>query len=161
MKHFESYEITNGKLQINNSEIKIVYKEVKYFLETLKLLGAIAMIGTFAKKVNDFENITGVFEFIKFGLFGIASIYLIYLFFIIIFKRIWKNKIELNELIKVEIEDGDKDDKIDEDSKIEVTFFKNNERSKTVNLKRKHNQLEPFLKEVKKRNSRIKIKYVV
>ena len=57
--------------------------------------------------------------------------------------------------------EDDKDEKeINEDSKIEVTFVKNNGRSKTIELKKENKQLAPFLEELKKRNSRIKIKHI-
>ena len=63
-------------------------------------------------------------------------------------------------MVKIEINDDHEEDEINEDSKIEVTFIKNNRRSKTIALKKKNNQLESFLENLKKRNSRIKIKHL-
>ncbi|QTE22800.1 hypothetical protein [Polaribacter cellanae] len=95
-----------------------------------------------------------------FGIFGLASICLVYFFLEIVFKNVWSNKIEINDLITIEIDNDVNEDNIDEDSKIEITFKKNNGREKIIKLRKDKNQLESFLEEIQRRNARIKIEYI-
>jgi hypothetical protein len=117
------------------------------------------MIYLFIKKTTNYQNITGIYENIKFWIFGFASIYLFYLFFYLLFKIVWINKIELNDIVKIEVENDEGED-IDEDSKIEITLIKNNGRKKIIELQKEKNQFDHFLDEIKKRNSRIQIEYL-
>ena len=81
------------------------------------------------------------------------------MFFHSLFKIVWINKIELNDILKIEVENYEEED-IDEDSKIEITLIKNNGRKKIIELQKEKNQLESFLDEIKKRNSRIQVEHL-
>lgn len=160
MKGTTSFKLIYGEAIINNTHIKIKYRKGKYALDVLKFFGSISLIYMFIDKINNYKIIIGVYENIKFWIFGIATIYLVYLFFEFIFKKIWFFKIPINEIVKIEIEDDEKETEIDEESKIEITLIKNNGREKIFELKKENNQLEPFLEIIKKRNTRIKIEYI-
>lgn len=159
MKNVKNYYLIDGHLEINNSTLKIKYSKYRYALKVLKFFGSISMIYLFIKKTTNYQNITGIYENIKFWIFGFASIYLFYLFFYSLFKIVWINKIELNDIVKIEVENDEGED-IDEDSKIEITLIKNNGRKKIIELQKEKNQFDPFLDEIKKRNSRIQIEYL-
>ena len=114
----------------------------------------------FIEKMQNLENINNTYEYIKLVIFGIASLYLIYLLFYSLFKKVWINRLEINDLVKIIIDKNDDETKIDEDSKIEVTLFKNNGRKKKIDLQKNKNQLTSFLEEMKKKNSRLKIEFI-
>ncbi|TXD51950.1 MULTISPECIES: hypothetical protein [unclassified Polaribacter] len=160
MKNTQTYQIINGVLEINNSEIKIKYKKFKYGLEIFKFFAGVAFISSFIKKIENYKNLHKTYELVLFWFFGLASCILIYFFIRSIFKKVWTNTIELNDLIKIEIGyDLEKEIEIDEDSKIEITLLKNNGREKKIELKKENGQLENFLSEIKQRNTRIKIEH--
>ncbi|WP_435415693.1 hypothetical protein [Polaribacter aestuariivivens] len=155
-----SFKLIKGTLEITNSEINIKYRKLKYALDLLKFFGGISLVSAFIDKVKNYEKIIGIYENIKFWIFGIASVYLVYLIFEFIFKRIWKFKIIINDIIKIEIENEDeKNEEIDDDSKIKIKIINSNGRYKKVELQKQNNQLEPFLEAIKKRNTRVKIVY--
>ncbi|PWG05294.1 hypothetical protein [Polaribacter aquimarinus] len=157
----QTYQVIDGNLEINNSEIKINYRKWKYVIILFKFFMSLLFISTFIKKVENYENIIGVYENIKLWFFGIVAVLIIYDFFRSLFKKVWVNKIDVNDLIKIEVYDeNEEDENIDEDSKIEITLFKNNGRKKVIELQKEKNQIEYFLKDIKKRNSRIEIKYL-
>ncbi|WP_026778141.1 hypothetical protein [Polaribacter sp. Hel_I_88] len=157
LKNSKSFKITNGFLIINNSYLKIKYRKGKYALDVLKFFGSISLIALFLDKLKDYENIIGVYENAKFWFFALASVSLIYLFFEFIFRKKWINTLEINDLLKVEIGHNKREENIDEDSKIEITFYTNNGKQKSIELKKQHNQLNQFLEILQKRNTRIKI----
>lgn len=159
MKNVKNYYLIKGYLEINNSTLKIKYKKYRYVLKVLKFFGSISFIYLFIKKVTNYQNISGIYENIKFWIFGFASIFLVFLFFHSLFKIVWINKIELNDILKIEVENDEEED-IDEDSKIEITLIKNNGRKKIIELQKEKNQLESFLDEIKKRNSRIQVEHL-
>tara|TARA_R110002126_G_scaffold291243_3_gene451345 strand:+ start:15324 stop:15797 length:474 start_codon:yes stop_codon:yes gene_type:complete len=154
------YQLINGYILMNNSELYIKYSLKKYFYLFFKMIGSIAVLSSFVKKYNNYENIIGVYENIKFWIFGMASVYLVYLFFEFIFKSMWFSEIAIHEIIKMQIENDEDEKEIDEDSKIEITLIKNNGRRKIIELQKQKNQLQQFIEEIKKRNSRIKIEYL-
>jgi hypothetical protein len=160
MKGILSFNLIHGVLIINNSDVKIKYRKLKYALDVLKIFGSISLISLFIDKLKNYENSIGIYENIKFWIFGIASIYLVYLFFEFIFKSMWFSEIAIHEIIKMQIENDEDEKEIDEDSKIEITLIKNNGRRKIIKLQKQKNQLQQFIEEIKKRNSRIKIEYL-
>tara|TARA_R110001606_G_scaffold252374_1_gene400208 strand:- start:716 stop:1204 length:489 start_codon:yes stop_codon:yes gene_type:complete len=154
----QKYKLENGILEINNSQIKISYRKLRYVLDIFIFFASIAFIASFIKKIQNFNNLNETYELVLFWFFGLSSCILVYFFTRSLFKKIWFNTIELNDLIKIEIEDDYEDHKnIDEYSKIELTFYKNNGREKIIELKKENNQLENFLDAIKIRNTRIKI----
>lgn len=160
MKGTTSFKLINGEVAINNTIIKIKYRKGKYALDSIKFFGSVSLISLFIDKINNYEIIIGVYENIKFWIFGIASIYLVYLFFEFVFKKIWFFKIPINEVVKIEIEDDEKETEIDEDSKIEITLINNKGREKVIELQKQNKQLQLFLETLQKRNTRILIKYL-
>lgn len=158
MNGIKKYQLEKGVLEVSNSEMKIVYKKLKYGLDILKFFGSITLITSFLKRLQNFENINKTYEYVLLWFFGLSSCILVYFFIRSLFKKNWFNTIELNDLVKIEIEEDYKDDvNIDEDSKIELTFYTNNGREKIIGLKKENNQLENFLTDIKNRNTRIKI----
>ena len=154
----QKYNLENGILEIDNSQIKIKYRKLKYGLDIFKFFAGVAFIASFLKRLRNSENINKTYDYILLWFFGLSSCILVYFFIRSLFKKIWFHTIELNDLVKIEIEDDyEKDENIDEDSKVELTFYKNNGREKIIELKKENNQLANFLNNIKKRNKRIKI----
>lgn len=161
MKDHKSFSLIKGTLDVTNSTIKIKYRKLKYVIDILKFFGSISLIWVFINKIENYKEIIGIYENIKFWIFAIASIYLIYLLFEFVFKRIWISKITINEIVKIKVENDDvENEKVDEDSKIEITIINNIGRFKKIELQKQNNQLELFLDTIKKRNTRIKIEYI-
>lgn len=136
MRGLSLYKLIDGELNIDNTHLCITYSIQKYFREFIKIMGGIALIAAFLKKMNNYDNIYGIYENIMFWIFAVGSSIIVYLLVEHIFKKIWGNKIKLNDLVKIEIDNDE--DEIDEDSKIERTLFKNNGRSKLVQLKKQN-----------------------
>ena len=160
MRGLRLYKLIDGELNIDNTHLCFTYSIQKYFKEFMKILGGIALMGSFLRKINNYDNIYGIYENIIFWIFAVGSSIIVYLLIEHIFKKIWSNKIELNDLVKIEIDNYEDEIDIDEDSKIEITLFKNNGRSKLVQLKKQNCSLQSFLDDIKKRNSRIIIKHL-
>ncbi|WP_439128027.1 hypothetical protein [Polaribacter sp.] len=160
MKNSLNYKIEHGFLEINTATVKIKYRKGKYALDVLKFFGSVSLISLFVDKLKDYKNIIGVYENTKFWIFAIASVYLVYMFFEFIFRKKWINTLEINDIIKIEIEDDERDKEIDEDSKIDITFYTNNGRRKKIDFKKENQKIDFFLEAVKKRNSRIQIEYL-
>lgn len=157
MKNKQSYQLIHGVLEIDNAEIKIKYSTLKYGLEVFKFFASAAFIASFIEKVQNFENLTGTYELIKFGIFGIASLYLVYLFIKSLFKKVWLPTIAINEIIKIEVDKNEDEKDVDEDSKIKVTLIKNNGRQKGIKLQKNKNEIDDFLSNLKKKNTRLEI----
>ncbi|WP_299012730.1 hypothetical protein [uncultured Polaribacter sp.] len=157
MKSKTCFKIIHGNLEINNSNLKIKYRKGKYVLDTLKFFGSISLISLFVDKLKNYNNIIGVYENAKFWIFAIASVYLVYLFFEFIIRKKWINRLEINNISKIKIEDEEDYKEPDEDSKIEITFYTNSSLNKKIELQKQNNQLPEFLEELKKRNTRILI----
>lgn len=152
------YKLKNGFLEVNNSQIKISYRKLRYGLDLLKFFGSITLIASFIKRLQNYRSLNTTYEHVLLWFFGLSSCILVYFFIRSLFKKTWFNTIELNDLIKIAIEeDYEKAENIDEDSKFELTFYKNNGREKIIELKNGNNQLENLLNDIKKRNTRIKI----
>lgn len=159
MKGTNSFKLIHGVVAINNTHIKIKYRKGKYALDILKFFGKVSLISLFVDMINNYKNIVGVYENIKLWIFGIASAYLVYMFFKFVFKKIWFFKIPINEIVKIEIENHEEETEFDEDIKVEITLINNKGREKIIELNNNNNnQLENFLNNIKKRNTRIKIK---
>lgn len=158
MNSTQKYNLKNGLLEVSNSQIKISYRKFRYGLELFKFFGSITLISSFLKRLQNYSSLNTTYEHVLLWFFGLTSCILVYFFIRSLFKKVWFNTIELNDLIRIEIEeDYEKAENIDEDSKIELTFYKNNGREKIIELKKGNNQLENFLNDIKKRNTRIKI----
>ena len=161
MKGEKEFNLSNGKLRITNSEIKLKFNELKYLVDFIKLFGLIGLIMTLIKKVKNFENIEGFYENTKFIIFALASLILIYFFLEILFKRIWVNSISLENLERIEIYySNKKGDEPEDDDKIEIELFSNNKRSKKIKLLKKERVLKTILEELKTKNTRLKIEFL-
>jgi hypothetical protein len=161
LKSIKTYHLINGFLEINNSKITIKYRKFKYGLEIFKFFAGVAFISSFIKKIENYKYINETYELVLFWFFGLASCILVYLVIHSIFKKIWTNTIDLNDLIKIEIYDyHENEEEPDKDSKIEITIIKNNGREKKIELKKENNQLKNFLSDIKEKNTRITIKHL-
>jgi len=101
MRGVLSFKLINGVLIINNSDLKIKYRKLKYALDVLKIFGSISLISLFIDKLKNYENSIGIYENLKFWILGIASVYLVYLFFEFIFKRVWFFEIAINDITQI------------------------------------------------------------
>jgi hypothetical protein len=159
LKNTQTYQIINGALEINNSQIKIKYKKLRNGLKLVNFFVGVIYIISFIEKIENYESLNETYELITFWFFGLTSCILIYLFIRSIFKKVWTNTIELNDLMKIEISHNhEKEIEINQNSNIKITLIKNNRRERKFELK-KNDQLENFLSEIKQRNTRIKIQH--
>lgn len=154
MRNTIHFNLIKGQLEINNSEINISYNYKKFSSIIIKFFLSILFILSTKRRIENFETLVSNYDYIKFSLFILVTLFLIYEFIRSLFKDIWINKIELNEIVKVRIENNE------DEIEVEIKLIKNNGRAKLVKLKKEENQLETFLETLKKRNTRIKIEYI-
>lgn len=160
MRADKKYKIKNGNVTLTNSQVKVDYNFSTYVWNIIKFFAAIGLMVRFKSKIEDLDNINGFYENAKLIIIGLASLTLFYFFIEFIFKRIWKNTIEIENLEKVEIYNFNKrEDKVDDDVKIELELISNNGRSKELKFYKIDNTINDFIEELRKRNTKIKVEY--
>lgn len=155
-KVIERFVLIDSFLEISNDTLIIKDKKNRIKNDLIRKGGVITIIvsvliyNIFKKTMNDFSEKT--INYVSLFLQSIGILFLIALFIYLIFRHKWKNSIKINELIKIEI---DSDDEFEYD----LTLITYDKRSKLISFRKLENQLEPFLETLKKRNTRIEIKY--
>jgi hypothetical protein len=80
LKNTQTYQIINGVLEINNSQIKIKYKKLRNGLKLVNFFVGVIYIISFIEKIENYESLNETYELITFWFFGLTSCILIYLF---------------------------------------------------------------------------------
>ncbi|WP_338731126.1 hypothetical protein [Mangrovimonas cancribranchiae] len=139
----------NDTLYVENNKHNIVQD-----LKSKTILPIIAgiLLYNIIQKQKFNSTIETTKEIILLGFQWLGLIVIILIIAYLIFKIHWSNKIIINNLKKIEIDNSD-------DFVTEMTLTTVKNREKHMEFRKLENQLEPFLEEIKKRNSRIKIKY--
>lgn len=145
---------------MTNSLVKIKYDFITYVWNFIKFFGALGLIIRFKSKLENIDVINGFYENTKLILFRLASLTLLYFFIEFLFKKIWKNTVEIENIERLETSDLNKNNQeVDEDDKITIWIISNNGRNKEIEFLKKDNSLEEFIKQLKKRNLRLTIEY--
>ena len=149
-----SYILLDGKVIVNSETVEI-YKDGG-FLKELKekgwlLIISILIIYKIQQNVfhNDFES---TMDYVGFTLRLAVTLIIIALVFYYIFRYNWLNTIKLNSIETIEIEKNK--------NETELNIITSNKRERTLVFRTLENQVEPFIEDLQKRNSRIKIKNI-
>lgn len=152
----EKFVLVDGYICMNNKQL---FLEIKKFKNDLKSRGGwlgmffiivgISVTHTF-KRIDSLKNI---FEYFDFGLRIIGMITIAAVIVYLLFFKKSKKNLLINEIKKIDIE------KLEFETELSIIF--NNNRSQELTFRNLENQLEPFLGQLKKRNTRIKIEYIL
>ncbi|MFY7670165.1 hypothetical protein ACOSP6_03685 [Tenacibaculum sp. MEBiC06402] len=151
-KYQFSYILVDGKAVVNSESLQI-YKDgglVKEIKEKGWLLViSILIIYKIQKSVfkNDFET---TMDYVGFGLRLVVVIFIVALVFYYLLRYNWLNTIKINMIESIEIEQNK--------NETELNIVTSNKREKTIVFRTLENQVEPFIEDLMKRNSRIVIK---
>ncbi len=151
----DKFQFVNGHVTLSN-DILEVDKSFRIKEDNMLFYGvaSISIVATFVDKVINFNSIVGLWGYLKLGLYGMAILFILYSVYNLIFKKHWSNKIEINEISIVDVDN-------DEENKFvtEITISTNTKREKVIKFRKLENQVEPFLQSLKRRNARIEVKY--
>ncbi len=152
----ESFVLVNGYVALDNTLMKIDNRKqsIKNDLKSSSLIiivGGIIIFNLFKKYQfsNGIETFKSLF-YLGLQLLGIIGIIMI--LYYAIFKKKWSNNISIRDIAIIEIDN-------DDDFEHELTVITTNRREKILNFRKLEHQLEPFLEAIKKKNSRITVKY--
>ncbi|MHB0756154.1 hypothetical protein [Polaribacter sp. M15] len=151
----KKFILVDGYVYMNNHQL---FLEINRFKNDLKSRGGwlgifFALVGISVfhsiKTINYFKTF---FDYFDLGLRILGLITIVFVFIYLIFFYKSKKKLLINEITKIKIE------KILLET--EVTIYFSKRRRLNLTFRNLENQLEPFIEEIKKRNSRITIKNI-
>jgi hypothetical protein len=151
----KKFVLVDGYISLNNEQIFIdinkTKKDIKQRGGWLSIFLTLIGISVFHNLKNEvyFEK---TFHYFDFGLRILGGITIIGIFYYLFFLRKSKKNLVINEITKIEI------DKLEFETELTLVFL--NKREFDINFRNLESQLAPFLEEIKKRNSRIKIEYL-
>jgi len=146
----KKYVLVDGYVSLNNEQLFIEINEnirdIKQRGGWLSVLFTFISISVLNNLRND-EYFKKVFHYFDFGLRILGLLAIVGVLYYFIFLRKSKKKLIINEIIKVETNK--------KEFETEVTLVFSNKREYDMSFRNLENQLELFLEELKKRNSRI------
>lgn len=151
----KKFILVDGYVSMNNQQLFLDINNTK---NDIKSRGG--WLGVFLTLVgisvfNNFRSDSyfgSFFHYFDFGLRILGGFTIIAVLYYLFFLKKSKKKLIINEIKKIEI------DKKEFESETSIIF--QNNRQQDLNFRNLENQLEPFLDELKKRNSRIEIKNI-
>ena len=151
----KKFILVDGYVSMNNQQLFLDINNTK---NDIKSRGG--WLGVFLTLVgisvfNNFRNDSyfgSFFHYFDFGLRILGGLTIIVVFYYLFFLKKSKKNLIINEIKKIEIE------KKEFESETSIVF--QNNRQQDLNFRNLENQLESFLDELKKRNSRIEIKNI-
>lgn len=150
----KQFVLVDGYAQINNEQIFITEKNLK---KDLKRRGGwsgifFGFIGlSVYSNLKQGDYFTNLFQYLDFGLRISALIVIVCVLVYLLFLRKSKKKLFINDITKVEI------DKKEFETSVNLKF--SSRREFELSFRNLENQLEPFIEELKKRNTRLNIEY--
>jgi hypothetical protein len=146
----KKYVLVDGYVSLNNEQLFIEInenrKDIKQRGGWLGVLFTFISISVLNNLRND-EYFKKVFHYFDFGLRILGLLAIVGVLYYFIFLRKSKKKLIINEIIKVETNK--------KEFETEVTLVFSSKREYDISFRNLENQLEFFLEELKKRNSRI------
>ena len=147
--------LVNGYISMNNEQLFLDINKTKSDLKSrggwLGVFFTLIGVSVFnnLKNVNYFSSF---FHYFDFSLRILGGLAILAIFYYLIFMRKSKKNLIINEVKKIELEK--------KEFETEVSIIFNNERQQDLNFRNLENQLELFLEEFKKRNSRVKVEHL-
>jgi hypothetical protein len=138
----------NAQLYIDVNALRKDVKDRGGWLVVLLTLVSLSVFNNLSKE-SYFEKIS---HYIDFGLRIVGMLAILIIFWFLLFKRKSKKSLIINDISLIKIDKGE--------FETEVTLQFSNKREIELNFRNLENQLEPFLEEIKKRNTRLKIKHI-
>lgn len=151
----KKYVLVDGYVSFNNEQLFVdinkTKKDVKHRGGWLGIFFVFVSISVFAnlRKEIYFEK---VFHYFDFGLRVLTLFVILGVLYYLFFLRKSKKNLFINDITKIEIDK--------EEFETEVTLVFSNKRKYDISFRNLENQLEPFLEELKKRNTRIEVKFL-
>lgn len=146
------YILVDGYLEIDNEKISFSKRSDDSLKKRNRsnIIITIVFIGSlqYLMKINALHKVKDYIDVFLSALGLLVSAYLIYY---LAFKKVWSKKITINTISKIIIKK--------DDYETEVIIKLLNKREKELNFRTLENQVEPFIEQLKKRNSRIKISH--
>ncbi|GGI57077.1 hypothetical protein [Winogradskyella haliclonae] len=158
-KSKERFVLVDRYLEISNNQINIIDKKGKRIKNELfsKSNGWLIVIGVvltgniIRKLINGFSE--KIADYISIGIQGLGLLFVVYIIIYLIFRHQWQNHIEIVDITSIEVDSED-------DFEHELTLITNKKREKKMSFRKLENQIEPLIEAIKKRNSRVIIKYI-
>lgn len=151
----KKFVLVDGYASMDNKQIFIDINEAKKDLKSrggwlgvFFVFVSISVLHTYKKM----ELLKSFFDYFDFGLRILGSITIVVVIIYLIFFRKSKKNLFINEIKKIELE------KLEFETEVSIIF--NNKRRIELEFRNLENQLQPFLEEIKKRNTRIEIQYL-
>jgi hypothetical protein len=147
--------LVNGYISMNNEQLFLDINNTK---SDIKQKGGwlgvfLAFIGI--SVFNNLKNtgyFSSFFHYFDFGLRILGGLAILAVFYYLIFIRKSKKNLIINEVKKIELEK--------KEFETEVSIIFNNKKRQDLSFRNLENQLELFLEEFKKRNSRVKVEHL-
>ena len=152
-RNIEKFTLTNGFIEISNNQINIKEKGNSFKTRVVTAILVIAFIYRLINKSNIFSKTDITKDYFYLVILVIVSLLFLALLTYFVFFHHWKNSMKITTITKIEI---DKEDSLE----TEISIITNKSRQKHIEFRNLENQVEPFLEELKKRNSRIEIKHL-
>ena len=148
------FVLLNGYVEIDNKQLylKLKNREVKERGGLIMIFFGIYLINSIHSYTKEDKVFANTGDFIQLFLQIIGGLVIFYLIYYFLFKKKWSKNHFINEIDIIKI---DKDE-----FETEFTIQFSNKREINLEFRNLENQLEPFLDELKKRNSRIEIKNI-
>ncbi len=151
----KKFVLVDGYVSLNNEQLFVDINEAKKDLKSkggwlgvFFVFVSISVFHTFKRM----ELLKNFFEYFDFGLRILGMLGILAALYYLFFLGKSKKNLIINEIIKIEI------DKKEFETEIALVFT--NKREYDISFRNLENQLEPFLEEIKKRNTRVEINYL-
>ena len=150
----KKFVLVDGYISLDNKQLFIDINNTKKDLKNRGGLSVILFvflgISVFRNLKNDnyFEKVS---HYIDFGIRVIGMIAIVAIIYYLLFLRKSEKNLIINDILKIEVEK--------KEFETEITIVFSSKREFDISFRNLENQTEPFLEELKKRNSRIEIKH--
>lgn len=150
----KKFVLLNGFVEIDNQQfyLKLKNKEVKERGGYVTIILGILLFGSISDLLSGHNILSSIKDYIHLIIQIIGGIVFLYLIYYMVFKKKWSKNNYINNIEKIKI---DKDE-----LETDVIICFNNRREILLEFRNLENQMEPFLEELKKRNSRLEIKNI-
>ena len=148
----KKFVLLNGYIEIDNQQfhLKLKNKEVKERGGFITIFLGIFLFYEIMEISNKEEILVNTRDYIHIILQTVGAIVFIYLIYHLIFKKKWSKNNLINEIEKIKVDN--------DEFETELIICFQNKREVILEFRNLENQINPFLEELKKRNSRIEIK---
>lgn len=150
------FVLVDGYVYITNDTVTLEGESysLKKDAKRYGIVGAVTFLLTYHMIMDLLEEnaLRHIKDYISKGLQFLGITFLIFAVLYAIFKLKWGNSIVINEIKELKIDTSD-------EFAVDVEIVNNRNRVKSISFRKLENQLEPFIEELKKKNSRINIRY--